>query len=190
MVSPDVEVYRALGEAFRSLSLRWYVFGAQAAILHGAARFTQDVDVTVLLDPLEPDRLVDVLERNGFTLRVPDDPAFVAQTRVLPITHTTSRIPVDVVLGGPGLEEMFALRAVATDVGGVTIPVAALEDVLAMKVLAGRPKDLEDVVALLRVRADQIDFELVGETLSMIEGALDQSDLTPAFEQCRKRARR
>jgi predicted nucleotidyltransferase len=41
--------------------------------------------------------------------------------------------------------EAGALRA---DLGGLVVPVAALDDLLAMKRSAARPKDLEDVRAL------------------------------------------
>lgn len=189
MASPDVEVFRCLDAALSPLGVRWYVFGAQAAIIHGAARFTQDIDVTVLLDAVAQTRLVDALTASGFELRIADK-AFIDQTRVLPTVHTQTSIPVDVVLGGPGLEELFAGRAQRTDVGGAVVPVALLEDVVAMKVLAGRPKDLDDVVALSRTRAADLDASLVRETLTLIESALDQSDLLPSFQQCLARAKR
>jgi hypothetical protein len=47
--SPIVELLRQLGEALASVGVGWYVFGAQAAILHGAARLTADVDITFAL---------------------------------------------------------------------------------------------------------------------------------------------
>jgi hypothetical protein len=37
---------RDLSTAFGAIGVRWYWFGAQAAILYGAARLTADVDVT------------------------------------------------------------------------------------------------------------------------------------------------
>jgi hypothetical protein len=56
-------------------------------------------------------------------------------------------------------------------------------------VLANRPKDLEDVVALLRLHEDGIDAERVQSVLSALEQALGQSDLLRTLEQCRSRAR-
>ena len=50
-----------LAGALDPLPVRWYLFGAQAAIFHGAARMTADVDVTEearAVDPrLDPPRL-------------------------------------------------------------------------------------------------------------------------------------
>ena len=60
---------------------RWYLFGAQAVVAYGAPRFSADVDVTVELDPDDPERFVRDMEAGGFALRV-DDPDFVRRTRV------------------------------------------------------------------------------------------------------------
>jgi hypothetical protein len=44
MSSADAEVYAALAQVLSRLGVRWYVFGAQAAILYAAARFTEDIE--------------------------------------------------------------------------------------------------------------------------------------------------
>jgi hypothetical protein len=72
MSSADAEVYAALGRALSRLGVRWYVFGAQAAILYGAARFTEDIDVTVEIGTLEASALVSALVSAGFTPRISD----------------------------------------------------------------------------------------------------------------------
>lgn len=66
MSSADAEVYAALGRVLSRLNVRWYVFGAQAAILYGAARFTEDIDVTVELGTLEASAFVSALADAGF----------------------------------------------------------------------------------------------------------------------------
>ena len=67
-----VDALAALGAAFSELRAQWYVFGAQAAIVWGRPRLTADIDVTVRLEPDDPEQLVRILEASGFTLRVPD----------------------------------------------------------------------------------------------------------------------
>jgi hypothetical protein len=180
--SPFADVLASLALAFERAGLRWYLFGAQAAIIHGAARLTADVDVTVHLDDAPPQALVGVLLDVGFTLRVPD-PEFVTRTRVLPVTHAASHVPVDIVFAGPGLEELFLARARLLDVDGVRVPVACAEDVIVMKLLAGRAKDIDDVVAILAAHPDDLNMDLVRGTVRMLEEALDQRDLSPALDQ-------
>ena len=179
--SPLADLLADLHRALSALGLRWYLFGAQAAILHGVARLTADVDVTVEAGTVPNAVLVDQLAAAGFDLRVPDAEGFVERTRVLPLVHRRSRLPLDVVLAGPGLEELFLARVEERRIGDLRVPVACAEDLVAMKILAGRLKDFDDVAAILRVRSP--DAERVRSTLRLLEQALDRRDLLPEFER-------
>ena len=190
MSSPIGEVLAALGTCFDSLGVRWYLFGAQAAIFHGVARLTADVDVTVLPGLHSTGRLVSVMEANGFGLRVTATDDFVARTRVLPFVHSATRLPVDVVLAGPGIEEQFLDRAELHVLEGVRVPIATVEDLVTMKILAGRPKDLDDAKGMLRARSEEIDLDHVRRMLQLLEEALSQSDLIPQLEQLIRREKR
>ena len=94
---------------------RWCVFGAQAVILYGVPRLSADVDVTLALEPDDPDRFVEEMRAAEFTLRV-DDPDFIRRTRVMPFLHRPTGMPLDIVLAGSGLEDEFLARARRTDV--------------------------------------------------------------------------
>jgi len=189
MRSPLAEALAGLGRALGKLRVRWYLFGAQAALMYGAARLTADVDVTVQLGDRETAELVRALEKAGFRLRVRDVGEFVARTRVLPFLHPRSGMPVDIVLAGPGLEELFFKRRRRRAVDGVPVPVASPEDIVVMKVLAGRGKDEDDAVAILAAQS-KLDLGWVRKMLDTLERALDQSDLRPRFEKLLARARR
>jgi len=174
------EVLYDLGEAIREVGARWYLFGAQAALLHGASRLTADVDATVAWDQPGVAPLVDALRAHGFELRrVPE--GFIERTRVIPLVHATG-MQTDLVLGGPGLEDLFLSRAVEREVEGVRVPVATAEDLIAMKVLGGRAKDRDDVLSLLAANGGRLDLEHVRNVLRTLEQALDRSDLVPALD--------
>lgn len=177
-----VELLRVLSGVLGALGASWYLFGAQAVIIWGRPRLTADVDVTVRLIPEDADRLVAAMEKAGFRLRVSRAGDFVERTRVLPFVHAPTNLLLDVVLAGPGLEEMFLGRAITVDIGGVSVPVISPEDLIVTKVLAGRPKDLEDVHGVLLERLDRLDLATIRQTLDLLEGALSQSDLRPVFE--------
>jgi hypothetical protein len=176
------EVLRDLGRLLEHLELRWYLFGAQAAILYGSTRVTADVDVTVELGSRTPQELATALRRARFAARLPLSRSFLAASRVIPVVHTPTRMPVDVVLAGPGIEELILGRTRRLRVARTEVPVARPEDLIALKVLAGRPHDLADVEALLLGQRGKLDIEVVRETLGALEAALDVSDLVPAFE--------
>ena len=142
----------------RDIAARWYLFGAQAASLWGRPRLTADIDVTTEIAHDRIDDFIEAMTRQGFRLRF-NDREFVNRTRVLPFVHERTMVPVDVVLAGPGLEEEFLARAIAVDFGGTVVPVISPDDLIVTKVLAGRPKDIEDVRGVLRDRASSLDLD-------------------------------
>lgn len=172
----------ACAAGFADLGVRWYLFGAQAAFFYGASRLTVDVDITVALEGCSLREISAALSRHDVRPRIDDDD-FIERTRVLPVIHTPSRIAGDIVLAGPGLEEGFMARAQVRDVLGVRVPVAAAEDLVVMKVLAGRAKDIEDVKSVVAAQGVSLDLGEIRETLRLVEEALGQSDLLPVFEK-------
>jgi len=92
-------------------------------------------------------------------------------------------MPLDIILAGPGLEEQFLAGATERLIGDVRVPVACAEDLVTMKVLAGRPRDLDDVAAIARAHRDNLDLEKIRGTLRLLERALDRRDLLSALER-------
>jgi hypothetical protein len=188
--SAVAELLADLAAALEAARARWYLFGAQAVILYGVPRLTADVDVTVELGARPTAALVAALEGRRFEPRGPDAEGFAERTRVLPLVHAPSRIPVDAVLAGPGIEEVFLDRAVVHQVEGVPVRCAAADDLVAMKILAGRPKDLDDVAAILAVQGPALDARRARETVRLLEQALDRADLLPTLDRLLARAGR
>jgi hypothetical protein len=182
MASPFSELFSDLVAAFARTSAPWYVFGAQAAIVHGVSRVTADVDITVIFDRNESEVLIQILKAEGFEPRAGDIDTIIEESRVIPVVHLKSGIPIDIIIGGEGLEEQFASRSQFHKFDQVSVPVACAEDVITMKVLAGRDKDIDDVRAIVAVKYEQLDFDAIRETLGILEAALDRSDLLPILE--------
>ncbi len=172
-----------LGAAFNRTSARWYVFGAQAAIVYGAARLTADVDVTVMFGNQPVENLIQALKDEGFETRITDALSLVEQSRVLPVVLLQSSIPVDIVFGGPGLEEQFAHRAQHYKLDDVMVPIASSEDIITMKILAGREKDLDDALAIIMAQGKRLDLLIIRSTLELLEKTLDRSDLLQTLDE-------
>lgn len=167
--------------------LRWYLFGAQAVAAHGVPRSTDDIDLTVELGERSLSELTGPLAKAGFQPLIADL-AFAAETRVFPVHHRASGWNLDIVLAGPGIEETILSEVVRFRVGATEIPVISVENLVALKILAGRPRDLEDIRGLLRVA--ELDDTTVLRTLGALEAALDQSDLVPLFRRLRSESKR
>jgi hypothetical protein len=153
-------------------------------VAYGVPRLSADVDVTLKLTPESPERFVVEMRSAGFEPRVAD-PEFVRRTRVLPFVHVATGMPLDVVLAGSGLEDEFLARARHLDIAGLRVPTIDPEDLMVAKLLAGRPKDIEDARGLWRARGSEMDPARITANLRLLEEALAQSDLLPAFEALR-----
>ncbi len=184
MRSPIADLLADLARAFDALGISWYLFGAQAAIVYGVARLTADVDVTAFVPAGAGPAWLDTIEAHGFQRRFLDA-KFTEHSRVIPMAHRATGLPVDIVLAGPGLEEQFLERTAPLTIDGVAVPVIEVSDLVILKVLAGRPKDLDDLAALLRIQRGRIDTARVRDVLGALEAALGQSDLLRTFEAAR-----
>ena len=186
MRSPVGELLADLATALSAARVEWYLFGAQAAIVYGAARLTADVDVTVRLpDTMSNQELTVHLVDRGFRPRISDS-VFIERTRVIPFVHVATGLPTDVVLAGPGIEELFLARVHVRTIEDIQVQVASPEDIIVMKILAGRPKDLDDVRSIVAGLGAQLDTGYITDTLKMLEEALAQSDLLQAWQAVTK----
>lgn len=151
--------------------IAYMVIGGQAVLLYGEPRLTRDIDITVGLDPGGLARILKVVRRLG--LRVLVDPAepFVRDTLVLPCLEETSQIRVDIVFSFSAFEQAALERAHPQPIGGTTVRFASLEDLVIHKIVAGRPRDLEDVRVLL-LKNPGFDREQIEHWLRLFDESL------------------
>lgn len=176
-----LEVLSAAAAALRRSDSRWYLFGAQAVAVWGRPRMSADVDVTAAIGT-SPEKLVAAMNDAGFDLRLDDWRSFLDRTRVLPFLHHATGVPFDIVIAGPGLEEDFLKRAREVDLAGLIVPVISPEDLVVTKLLAGRPKDVEDVRSILDERLAELDLDRIRHLIDLLQQALTRSDIASLFE--------
>jgi hypothetical protein len=139
------------------------VIGGVAAVLHGSARATFDLDICFANEAGNLHALGGVLTSLDARLRgVAEDVPFVADgatlKRVDVLTLSTVAGDLDVLRVPSGAPRYDVLRAHADrfDVGGFEVLVASIEDLIAMKTAADRDKDrldLAELEAILRLRS-------------------------------------
>jgi hypothetical protein len=142
-------------ERLTARGVDFLIVGGIAAVLHGSARSTFDLDICFATDQANLDALGEVLVGLDARLRgVPDNVPFVPDGQTLRkvelLTLSTSAGNLDLLAVPPGAPPYQRLRRNADryDIGGVTVLVASIEDLIAMKDKARRPKDLEDLAEL------------------------------------------
>jgi predicted nucleotidyltransferase len=135
------------------------VVGGIAAVLHGSARSTFDLDICFATDDVNLAALADVLVALGARLKgIEGDVPFVPDRRTLRLvellTLVTSSGELDVLSRPPGAPPYQELRRRADryDLGGFNVSVASVDDLIAMKGAVGRPKDLLDIEELEAIK--------------------------------------
>ena len=131
------------------------VIGGYAAVLHGSPRVTQDLDVTFATDPRNLEALGQVLTELGASLYgIDEDVPFIPDAgtlaRVELLTLQTDLGKLDLLAlpaGAPPYADLRE-RAARFDLGGFVVRVADIPQLIAMKEVAGRPKDLADIAEL------------------------------------------
>ncbi|MFL5839350.1 MAG: DUF6036 family nucleotidyltransferase [Thermoleophilaceae bacterium] len=131
------------------------VIGAIAVVAHGHIRTTRDLDITYATTAENLQALGDFLVAADARLRgvaelVPFVPDKRTLERVEMLTLETRSGSLDLLSAPPGAPPYEDLRARAEriEIDGRTVAVAAIDDLVAMKRAAGRPRDLEDIEAL------------------------------------------
>jgi predicted nucleotidyltransferase len=148
--------------------VRFVVIGGIAANLRGSTTLTQDVDVCYARDEQNLGRLADALKELHARLRgAPSDVPFVLDAKTLAMgdhfTFVTDAGSVDILghpSGVPGGYEELERAAEDMNLGGFSVKVASIDDLIRMKRAAGRPKDLIEVEVLGALR-DEIDEQAV-----------------------------
>jgi len=145
--------------------VRFVLVGGLAAQAHGSPSLTGDVDICYARDPDNLERLAAVLAdsaaiRRGLPPDAPRTPPLDVRTlRAGGLFTLMTRFGAIDLLADPdpGLDyEQLMASAVVRRVAGVDVHVASLDDLIAMKRAAGRPKDRIELEILGAVR-EEID---------------------------------
>ena len=151
-------------------SIPYMVIGGQAVLVHGEPRLTRDIDVTLGMDT---DRLPELEEAaRALGLQTLVDPrTFTPRTMVLPCLDPATGVRVDFILSFSPFEAEALRRAVTLQVGATPVRFVGVEDLVILKVVAGRPRDLEDARVLLH-RHRSVDRTLIERWLRELGRAL------------------
>jgi len=163
-----------LGRAFDHAGIEYMFFGGQAVLVYGEPRFTQAIDVTVGVDPYSSAVVLQVLAERGLVPLVEDVAEFLRQTFVLPVRDPTSGIRVDIVFAQSGYEQEALSRTNTIIIEAYPLRFISLEDLMIMKTVAGRPRDLEDVRGLI-AKNRSFDRALVTHWLRAYDQELGES---------------
>lgn len=138
---------REFVELLLSEKVDFLLVGGYALAVHGAPRFTEDIDFLIHLSPENADRLIQVIENFGFgDLEIEKDdflkPKFVIQLGMAP-----NRIDILTGIDGLNWEETWESK-IDYELDGLPIHVIGKKQLIKNKLASGRTKDLADAERL------------------------------------------
>jgi len=162
--------YLDLFDALARHDVRYVVVGGLALNLHGVERATMDVDLVVALDPPNLGAAIDAFETLGL---VPVAPVKIDEARNPETLARWRRDKNMIAFGlrpkqgvGPTVDclvepavpfAQLVRNAITKSIGAIRIPVASIDDLIALKRAAGRAVDLADIDALERLKQLGLD---------------------------------
>jgi Nucleotidyltransferase of unknown function (DUF6036) len=170
-MTPLDHAIRDITRALELLKIEYAVVGGIANAVWGEPRATIDVDVTVAVDEDDLPTTVPAIAR-GFRVPVPDPVAFVQQTRVLPL-DTADGVRIDVIFALLPFELDAIRRARDVTIADRTVHVVTPEDLILMKIISERPRDVADAEAIVRRRIADLDLAYLEPRIRELATALE-----------------
>jgi predicted nucleotidyltransferase len=152
--------FREIIQLITERNIHFVIIGGIAMRLHGSAHITQDVDFSYARDKENLQALSKALREKNARLRgVPEDLPFVLDEYTFRNTQNLTLITdlgeIDLLAVPDGIDSFEGLleRSVAMDLGeGLIVQVASIDDLIAMKRAANRPKDQSHLYELLALK--------------------------------------
>lgn len=164
----NLEAFEAITKAFATADVRYLVVGGVAVNAHGYIRLTMDIDLVIALDGANIERAFQALANVGYRPTVPIDVRSFSdagqRTRwreekgMQVLNFFSDAFPgtsVDLFVYEPfDFADEYAHAPNAEVWPGVIVRYVSMATLIRMKLAAGRPRDLDDVRHLRRLRED------------------------------------
>ncbi|MGS5086093.1 DUF6036 family nucleotidyltransferase [Hydrogenophaga sp. A37] len=157
--------YLDLFAALNRHQVGYVLIGGLAVALHGVERNTMDVDVCVVVTPDNLARLAAAARELKLQPMLPVSLSALEDIETLKRWHTERHlqafalrsdqlagVTLDILLFPPVNPQDMVQRAQRLDIAGVQVPLACIDDLIALKQSAGRPIDLADIEHLKRLQ--------------------------------------
>jgi hypothetical protein len=176
MAASEFDEFCRLAFTFlESQGTRYLVIGGLAVVAVGEPRTTADADAIVFVSPSEADSLIRRAVETGFDVRQDVERERLATTGTM--RFRKGRYQIDLITASLPFEETAYGRASVHELFGIRLPFPSPEDLILLKVLAGRDKDMLDATGVVRRHGERLDVAYLEHTLRPICELAE--DMTP-----------
>jgi hypothetical protein len=166
-------------EFLKSHGVLYALIGGLAASFRGQPRLTADVDMVIATDVDGALALLADLDQSSFMPLFADAADVVQKAFILPLRHRLTGVKLDLAIGMSGFERQAIQRAERVDWQGCPVEVATGEDLIIMKVLAGRAHDDQDVRGIVVARQGELDWDYCLQVARDLGEAVGQDLMRP-----------
>jgi hypothetical protein len=168
---PEPDLLELFARPLNQSDIRYLISGSVAAMLYGEPRVTHDIDMVVLLRPLDVPKLAQIFPSPTFY--VPPVEVIANEMRRerfghFNVIHAGSGLKADIYLVGSDELHAWALERVRRyTIGADSIVLAPPEYVILRKLEyfreGGSEKHLRDIRAMIKVSGDQLDSQALNQ---------------------------
>jgi predicted nucleotidyltransferase len=180
--TPLLAPLQALQNILSEFDNQGVIIGGIAASLLGTPRYTVDLDAVLLLSIADIPKLLEVASVQGIEPRISDAEVFARKNRVLLLRHIASGTDIDISLGILPFEIELVERSKVVEFGSIKLRLPTPEDLIILKSVAHRPKDLADIQAIATKNLN-LDKERIRYWVEQFGEALDLPDLWVDIER-------
>jgi hypothetical protein len=162
-----------IASILQSASIPYMVIGGQAVLYYGEPRLTRDIDITLGVDIDGLKTVLAAVNGSGLEVAAQDIDRFVAETHVLPLLDRQSGIRIDLIFSFTEYERTALQRTEVVSLGSGVVRFTSVEDLIIHKMVAGRPRDIEDLRGIL-ARSPRIDDTYLDTWLRSLGKTLDR----------------
>jgi len=160
-MSPLTQSLVELTRLFDRLGLTYALMGGLAVRVYGIPRATYDIDFTLAIRREDLAGLYRAVEALGYTVPEAYTSGWVAEIAGMPLVKfrlfiEDNGIDIDVFLAESPYQQELLSRRRREEADGVVVYLISPEDLILLKLVAGRPRDLADVHDVLFIQG-QLD---------------------------------
>ncbi|GAB4504671.1 MAG: hypothetical protein Fur0043_16650 [Anaerolineales bacterium] len=176
-LEPLLDALDALQHLLSRFDNKGVIIGGAAVSLLGRARFTEDVDAVFLLSNEDLPRLLKMAKEEGIEPRIENVLEFARKSRVVLLKHTPTDTSIDISLGALPFEQEMIERGNLHEVDDtLRLRLPTPEDLIIMKAVAHRPKDLEDI-RTIAAKYPNLDVKRIERWVTEFGEILDMPEL-------------
>lgn len=160
-----MNLFELIFREFNKERLKYLVVGGVAVNLHGFMRFTGDLDILILLEEKNLEKLDKIMQSLGYSERLPvkvqslKDHKLVKQwlkeKNMMAFSFMPPRnnpLQIDIIIEESLEYESILKDKVVKKIDNVSIPVVSIDRLIKMKKKADRPQDRIDLEALIKLK--------------------------------------